>query len=749
MTIPRISGPPVPDELARIEAVAGLAREGTVEQLIGRLSDPSWLVRRAVVAALARIGSSVDLLCAVLLGERTDEARLAAAVEALCGSIGDADDAVLRLLDEGHSAAVRCDAAQVLGRRRCARAIPALTRLMLDNDDNVATAAVEALGRIGGGGAVDALTAAVESRSFFRTFPAISPLGRSNDPRAIPPLVDLLATPRYAAEAAEALGHSAHPAATRPLVALLVVDDDDALVRAAVRALTRLRVHHEARFDQAFREATSDAAFAATARGRLQACGRGARADDKVALSSVLGWLHDDTATATLLEAVRESDDPERLRLLSLIEPTLARLPIFVACLTDADARVRAHACRAVAKVGDTSVVPALFALIGDTNAYVSQASIAAVEALRCDQTRTLALEAAGSTDPARRRAALQIIGKLAYPEALYLMTAALSDPNERIRDTAIGALASLNDPRALTALLGASASPTAGARAAAMRALGRSTGAAAVALRAGVRDEDAWVRYYACQALGNLAVFEALDDVIALIDDPAGQVRVAAIEAIAKLGDGRSTAVMDTACRSVDPDIRRVAILGLGECKRSEALPLLLREARSDDDASRLYALSALAGSDGDEATEALLHATNDSVGMVQSAAVALLHVRTGAAATKWLIAQLGDARRRDDARIALEQPVAGRVEGIALALRDADSSLTPLLITALTNLASPESQAAIDAALGLENVHARRSAARALTASDTADSRLLLDRAGQEDPDDEVRRICAAGRR
>ena len=145
---------------------------------------------------------------------------------------------------------------------------------------------------------------------------------------------------------------------------------------------------------------------------------------------------------------------------------------------------------------------------------------------------------------------------------------------------------------------------------------------------------------------------------------------------------------------------------------------------------------------SDGDESHP-------DPVGMVQSAAVALLQVRSGARATRWLIEQLGDAQRREDARVALEQPASGRVEGIALALRDADASLTPLLIGALTALASPESQAAIDRALGLDNVHARRSAARALTASTTRDARTLLDRAELEDPDDEVRRICAAGRR
>jgi HEAT repeat protein len=242
---------------------------------------------------------------------------------------------------------------------------------------------------------------------------------------------------------------------------------------------------------------------------------------------------------------------------------------------------------------------------------------------------------------------------------------------------------------------------------------------------------------------------FEALDEVIGLIDDPAGQVRAAAVEAISKLGDGRSTAVLDGACLSTDPDIRRVAILGLGECKRSEALPILLREAGSDDDASRLYALSALAESDEDEATDALLRATSDHVPMVQSAALALLHARSGAAATRWVIAQLRDPQRRDEALAALEKPVAGRIGGIALALRDADSATTSLLIGALSNMATTEGDAAIEGTLALENVHARRSAARALTAADTSASRALLDRAELTDPDDEVRRICAAGRR
>ena len=46
--------------------------------------------------------------------------------------------------------AVICDAVQVLGRRRAVRSVPLLTRLAEHENENVAMAAIEALGRIGG-----------------------------------------------------------------------------------------------------------------------------------------------------------------------------------------------------------------------------------------------------------------------------------------------------------------------------------------------------------------------------------------------------------------------------------------------------------------------------------------------------------------------------------------------------------------------------------------------------------------------
>src|SRR5690606_13341610 len=137
------------------------------------------------VAALASLGDvAVGPLCDLLRMSRDDEARLAATVDALVASIGHVEDAVRPLADDANPAVV-ADAAQILGRRRSSAEVPTLVRLLGHADDNVAVAAIEALGRIGGRAAIDSLIGAASSGNFFRVFPAIDVLGRSGDPRAV------------------------------------------------------------------------------------------------------------------------------------------------------------------------------------------------------------------------------------------------------------------------------------------------------------------------------------------------------------------------------------------------------------------------------------------------------------------------------------------------------------------------------------------------------------------------------------
>src|SRR5204863_6462682 len=123
-------------------------------------------------------------------------------------------------------------------------------RLMAHKDDNVAVAAIEALGRIGGRGAIEALVAAAKSGNFFRTFPAIDVLGRSGDPRAVEPLTALLDDPHCVLEAARALGRSGDRRAVAPLLGLLS-RPGDVEVRVAVVALAELQARYLQRYGEA------------------------------------------------------------------------------------------------------------------------------------------------------------------------------------------------------------------------------------------------------------------------------------------------------------------------------------------------------------------------------------------------------------------------------------------------------------------------------------------------------------------
>jgi HEAT repeat protein len=198
------------EDRRRIDHIEGLTRSGDVDQLLALLDDPSWSIRRAVVAALAAAGdAAVGPLCEALRARRESEGRIAATIDALAALDADADPALAAMAADAEIP-VLADIAQILGRRRTRSALPTVMGLSRHADDNVAVAAIEALGRIGGPAAldalVDALLAAVQGGHFFRAFPALDVLGRSGDPRAVAPLTALLAQPPYAAEAARALG---------------------------------------------------------------------------------------------------------------------------------------------------------------------------------------------------------------------------------------------------------------------------------------------------------------------------------------------------------------------------------------------------------------------------------------------------------------------------------------------------------------------------------------------------------------
>ncbi|ADO68667.1 HEAT repeat domain-containing protein [Stigmatella aurantiaca] len=766
------------EDRARVEAVEALSRRGpaSLEALLQELDTPSWAVRRAVIGALARMGTpAVVPLCEVLRGARGSEAGLAAAVDALVASTGEVDEPVIALGDDSNPAVI-CDAAQVLGRRRSRRAVPLLATLTMHADDNVAVAAIEALGRIGGGAAVNALLAALGSGNFFRIFPAIDVLGRSGDPSVVPPLLGLLADPFYMSEAARALGRTGQEAAVPALVGLLQ-RGSDSVVRVAAVALVEIHEAQVQRFGGArlVRLALRGRPELAELGRKLARCLTGADASEKAALSRLMGWAGGVEAAAglvamldaepsvaraaasalqemgpeadvPLLQALREGDSARRLLLLPLVNRRSAAVQDVVLCLGDEDPSVRVLAADTLSRLGEPGAVRYLFERLADEDPRVMQAAVGAIQSLGSDETEALALEAAGSTDVRKRRASLRIISYFGYSRGLDVLLRAMRETDERLRDAAIYGLPFIDDPRAVDALLEAARHDSERTRAAAMRALGQTEKDARVTscLLGGLADKDPWVRYYACQSLGKLNEEAAADAIVALADDEAGQVRVAVVDALAHLHTENALKALRRAAIAGDSDVRRAALLGLGVSKRPDALPVLLEAVQSEDPATRLVALSAVAEYDTQETVSVLMRAATDVDESVRSAAVGFLATRPGMPATQALVSLLGESSLRERVVSALSLMTEGRIPGLLSALEVAEESQAPLLVAALARMQRADARAALLSALTTGSPAGRRAVAVAVGAINTLEAREALQEASAHDPDPDVRQAC-----
>lgn len=747
---------------------------GALDELLTMRVDPSWTVRREVVAVLGLLGeTALPALCAALVGERDDETRIAATIDALVASSGRVETALTALAGSSNPA-VLADVAQILGRRQSRSSLGTLALLVDHPDDNVAVAAIEALGRIGGRGVVDVLVKAVESRRFFRCFAAAGVLGKSGDPRAIRPLVALLDNPQCCFEAMRALGRTGDRAAVAPLCRALAASSDG-LVRGAALALADLRQRYGERLgttlpiEEALRRATPSGAAR-----RLMNCMNGADVSEHVAIVVVIGCLDAATATPTLLQALdaapevaaaaaealkRQASNSEaqwaealktggslrREAILPIISRASA-LEAVVACLSDESATVRRMACEVLARIGKPEATPALFQTLHDPSPAVVQAAIAAIAALGSRESLALASAAAAADLPAVRRAALRILSYTGRAEALPVFEAATRDRDLRVCEAAMHGLSLIESPRAIALLLQLARDDSARTRACAVRALGGTVAEPQVIerLRQSLSDDDPWVRYYACQSLGKLGHIEAVEAVAERLTDVAGQVRVAAIEALSHLGGERAFEALGEAAASGDIDQRRAALVGLGLSSTHEAILLLLPHAKADDVATRLIAISALANFQTFETLEVLARALHDEADDVRGAAIGLLGKRGSTEATVLLAALLKDPANAERAHAALCQPQAERVAGLSAALHGADDDHAMQLTHILARLNQADATAALFEALTVDNPAARKAAATTLAAIGSNEARSALRRMAKEDEDAEVQRVC-----
>jgi HEAT repeat protein len=760
------------DQVDRLVAVGGRG----VRDLISSLSDSSWTVRRAVVAGLASLGDeAVEPLCKFLREERASEAAIAAAVDALSTSIGSNVTARIIELSKHTNPAVVADAAQILGRRRASEASAVLAKLAEHLDDNVAVASIEALGMIGGTAAVEALIRVVESRNFFRTFPAIQVLARTGDPRAVPPLASLLVDDTYRYEVVRALGRTGNGNAITPILSVLKTPGD-AVVRIVACALADLIERSEWTGAAEHVTAVLQQGLASVLPRFLSAL-RGGDPEERTAIAKLLGRAGDpsvlssitslleDSATASaasaaiehlgrtsdeaLIDALRRGDAAKRIAILPLVRSKSAGTYIRE-LLTDEDPEVRARACEALARIGDTTSVKYLFDALADTSPRVTHAATSAILAIGSSETEQFAIEAARATRPTIRRHAMRVIGAFGFRSAFDLLRTAVGESDRRVAELAITGLGAIDDPRIDPVLAELANSQEDALRSAVMRAAGMRSGAEAVrVLVRGLGDPAAWVRYYAAQGLGRIgdeAGPDASKQLIEKLRDPAPHVRVAVIEALAKLRTQEAWDAVVRAATSRDADERRAGLVGVGLHKREGSASILVEAARSEDPATRLVAISALAHYEEPEALATLDAALRDPTTEVRDAALSVLGERDDEAAARILVETALRSQPEHPVHHALSRPGQARVSVITSQLAKADPRTAPLLVAALARMGTPSARQSLFGALSSSNAASRSAAASALVATGGDDAVRAVSQLATNDPDPEVRRVCAA---
>lgn len=298
-------------------------------------------------------------------------------------------------------------------------------------------------------------------------------------------------------------------------------------------------------------------------------------------------------------------------------------------------------------------------------------------------------------------------------------LAVALRDPSVDVRLTSAQALGSLEDPRAVEALVAALRSDSdAGVRKMAAWALGEIEDARAVSgLSEALRSDSAVeVREMAAWALGEIESPEGVPALGAALRDSGVEVRRMAVWALGEVESPQAVEWLVPALRDEDVDIRRKAAWALGEIESPAAVAGLSGAMRDSDAEVRATAAWALGEIESPDGVEALRPGIGDSD----------VEVRRK---TAWALGEIQDPRG---------------VPILTQALRDSDRETRKTAVWALGEIQDPSALPALRPLLQDPDEEIRSTAIWALMEmEDPAVYDVLVELL--KDPDPEVRKRAA----
>ena len=247
------------------------------------------------------------------------------------------------------------------------------------------------------------------------------------------------------------------------------------------------------------------------------------------------------------------------------------------------------------------------------------------------------------------RLAAVQSLGSLEDPRAVDALVQALrTDTDARVREAAAEALGEIDSPRAVAGLIAALGSEKVTAvRAKIAWALGEIDDARAVeALGAAVRDPEAEVRRQVVWALGELESAAAVPMLIPALKDADVETRKQAAWALGEIGDKDAIEALTPVTKDADAEVRKQAVEALGNMEDKRALPALEAAVRDANVEVRREAIEAIGQLDDlKSAPPALIAALKDDDHEVRKSAAEALGNLEDEAAVPALVPLTRDA--------------------------------------------------------------------------------------------------------
>ncbi|NMG21249.1 NACHT domain-containing protein, partial [Brasilonema bromeliae] len=233
------------------------------------------------------------------------------------------------------------------------------------------------------------------------------------------------------------------------------------------------------------------------------------------------------------------------------------------------------------------------------------------------------------------------------------------------------------------------------------------------------LNDSNSSMRGNAIEALAKIGNSQAVNTLIAVLNDSNSSMRGNAIEALAKIGNSQAVNTLIAVLNDSNWYVRRYAAQALGKISNSQAVDTLIAVLNNSDWYVRSNAAQALGKIGSSQAVNTLIAALNDSTSSVRSNAAFALGKIGSSQAVDALIATLNDSdwKVRSNAAQALGKIGSSQaVDTLIAAFNDLDLNVRSNAASALGEIGSFQAVDTLITALNDSDSNVRSNAAYAL---------------------------------